>query len=201
MKLTEGEVLDDALELFHSHAWVEQKPELSAVQLAELIPVLAPLFQQSRQKLQGKAKAGGQRIAKPRKPEPSPSSSQIPSAIRSAVVKRDGFSCQRCGRNLFDTIRYGLQHRRPRGMGGSKRLHTMTNLVVLCGWADDPGTCTNWVEREDRPGATRDGWLVSNGVTPEEWPVLRFGKSWELPGDEWAKTEPHPWQIEMGAAA
>ncbi len=48
MRLSEGDELDDALELFHNHSWVEHKPQISAVQMAELIPVLAPLFQRSR---------------------------------------------------------------------------------------------------------------------------------------------------------
>lgn len=85
-------------------------------------------------------------------------------------------------------------------MGGSKLLHTMANLVVLCGWSVDPGTCTAWVEVEDRPEATALGWLVPNGVTPEEWPVRRFGQ-WEQPGEIWVPAKPHPRQVEMGAAA
>lgn len=198
MRLADGDTLDNALELFHNHQWQAYKPQISAEQMAELIPLLAPLYQQSRPKVQTRKTT---RIAKPAKPQPSPSSSHIPSPIRSAVAKRDGFSCQKCGRNLFDTIRYGLQHRRPRGMGGSKRLHTMANLVVLCGWSVDEGTCTAWVEVEDREAATRDGWLVPNGVVPEEWPVLRFGTSWEQPGDMWVTAEPHPMQIELGAVA
>lgn len=126
-------------------------------------------------------------------------SSVIPSGIRAGVLRRDDFSCQRCGRSM-QGCRYGLQHRRPRKMGGSKLLHTMANLVVLCGWSVDPGTCTAWVEVEDRPEATALGWLVPNGVTPEEWPVRRFGQ-WEQPGEIWVPAKPHPRQVEMGAAA
>jgi hypothetical protein len=196
MNPAEGDTLDDALELFHNHQWVQNKPLISADQLAELIPVLAPLFQESRPKIR-QAKST-RKVARPAMPQPSASSSRIPSPIRSAVVKRDGWSCQRCGRNLFDTIRYGLQHRRPRQMGGSKLLHTMANLVVLCGWSTDEGTCTAWVEVEDRAGAARDGWLVPNGVTPEEWPVKRFGVRCEQPGDEWLPGVWHPRQVEMG---
>lgn len=198
MKPLEGEELDRALDLFHDHRWVEQKPEISAVQLAELVPVLAPLYEQRPAKAT-KPKTT-RKIAKPANPQPSPNSSRIPSSIRSAVVKRDGWSCQRCGRSIWG-IRYGLQHRRPRGMGGSKLLHTMANLVVLCGWSIDPGTCTAWVEVEDRLGAAGAGWLVPNGVDPEEWPVLRFGRTWSQPGEAWVEAVPHPRQREMGAAA
>lgn len=204
MRPPSGGRLDDALDMWHSDSWVcpGGKPELSAEQLAHALVVLERWFRDEfaapKQKVQTRKTT---RVAKPATPQPSPSSSHIPSPIRSAVVKRDGFSCQRCGRNLFDTIRYGLQHRRPRQMGGSKRLHTMENLVVLCGWADDPGTCTHWVEREDRPAATRDGWLVPLGVEPKDWPVLRFGTTWMQPGDEWVSASPHPDQIELGAVA
>lgn len=195
MRPPEGERLDAAVDLFHDHAWRGAKPVLSVEQIAELLPVWAEWY---REELAPR-KARVQRMAKPRMPEVSASSSNIPSAIRSAVIKRDGWSCQRCGRNLFDTVRYGLQHRRPRQMGGSKRLHTMANLVALCGWSVDEGTCTAWVEVEDRPGATRDGWLVPLGGDPEEWPVLRYGTSWEQPGVGWEKTSPHERQIELGA--
>jgi hypothetical protein len=126
-------------------------------------------------------------------------STHIPGAIRAAVLERDNRQCQRCGQSI-ETVRYGLQHRRPRQMGGSALLHTMANLVTLCGWTEDAGSCTRWVELEDRPRATVEGWLVPNGATPEAWPVLRLG-SWQQPGDTWTPCEPHPRQIELGAGA
>jgi len=198
MRLSEGEELDDALELFHNHSWVEQKPQISAEQMAELIPVLAPLFQRSRSRV--RAEKPKQKVARPktRTSEPDIQSSTIPRAIRQAVLLRDRHECQRCGRSIFG-IRYGIQHRRPRQMGGSRRLHTMANLVVLCGWTVDEGTCTEWVEITDRTAAKRDGWLVPNGADPEDWPVRRFGASWEQPGAGWEKTSPHERQIELGA--
>jgi hypothetical protein len=145
----------------------------------------------------------------PRGPvKPRVESSVIPSAIRAAVLERDSYSCQRCGRYLVDTIRYGLQHRRPRGAGGSRLLHTMANLVTLCGWTTDPGTCTAWVELEDRVRAAAEGWLLPHNlrtVTPEEWPVLRWtaaGHVWQQPGEQWTAAEPHERQREMlGEAA
>jgi 5-methylcytosine-specific restriction endonuclease McrA len=108
------------------------------------------------------------------------------------VRQRDG-SCCRCGsvQNL------DVHHRLPRRMGGASKPETsfgMANLVCLC------RPCHAQVEsfREDAEAA---GWLVPQGVTPKEWPVLRFGKSWEQPGDGWVKAEPHPRQIEMMGAA
>lgn len=180
MKLAEGQVLDDALELFHSHAWVVQKPELSAVQLAELIPVLAPLFQESRSKVQQRSKSKANR-----KPAGTVTSTEVPRRIREAVLARDEWACAYCG-IAIDSLSYSLHHRRPRGMGGSRRLHTMANLVTLCGSGVDG--CHGVVER-DRPTSRRTGWLVPNGRTPERWRVQRRTPDgeigWWQPGDKW----------------
>lgn len=199
MRLPEGQRLDDALDLLYDHRWVENKPDVSDTQLAELMLALWPWFAAELDpKRASRARVIPVRVKSGSLLESS--SSHIPMAIRQAALRRDGHSCQRCGRSIYG-IRYGLQHRRPRQMGGSKRLHTMANLVVLCGWTVDAGTCTAWVELEDRQGAQRDGWLVPLGADPEDWPVLRFGKSWMQPGDGWSESLPHPNQIEMGAVA
>lgn len=129
-------------------------------------------------------------------------SSVIPRPLRRAVLKRDLWSCQRCGRVIGDESQlfspYSLQHRDPRGMGGSKLLHTMANLVTLCGTGTTQ--CHGWVESH-RPQSYAEGWLVPNGVTPEEWPVRRFGETYQQPGDEWLPAKPHERQIEMRTAA
>lgn len=131
-------------------------------------------------------------------------SSVIPKNLRQAVLKRDSWTCQRCNRMIGDEyqffVPYSLQHRDPRGMGGSKLRHTKANLVTLCGDALLPGYCHSHVESQ-REESRREGWLVPDGVKPEEWPVLRFGETYQLPGDEWVPAKPHPRQVEMGAAA
>ncbi len=142
----------------------------------------------------------------PRGPgKPRVESSEIPRPIRLAVYARDEWRCMRCGIYIPDSgRRWGLQHRRPRQAGGSRLLHTMPNLVLLCGWVGDAGTCTDQVEEQDRAGARRDGWLVPNGVTPEEWPVRRWtpdGPRWQQPGEQWTPASPHPRQLELGGAA
>lgn len=124
-------------------------------------------------------------------------SSTIPKAIREAVLERDSNKCQRCGRSLYGQ-QYSLQHRDPRGAGGSKLRHTMANLVALCGSATTQ--CHGHVESY-RIEARAHGWLVPHGAVPEEWPVLRFGRVWMQPGETWSDAEPHPRQLEMGAAA
>lgn len=192
--------VDEAQQAILNHSWVEHMPVLTVGQLAELLPLLALVLRPKR-----RLPSVPKEYRKPARPKAARvasavSSSTIPAAIRKDVLRRDAWQCQRCARSITG-IRAGIQHRRPRGMGGSKLLHTMANLVLLCGWADDPDTCTHWVERQDRPAATRDGWLVPMGMAPEEWPVFRFGTRWELPGDGWVKAEPHPRQIELGALA
>lgn len=205
MRLAEGDTLDDALELFHNHQWREHKPVISAEQMAELVPVLAPLFQQSRTK--ARQQPVREKRERPKQKLPSRpvrgSSSEIPEDIRNAVLERDDNACVRCGAAIQRPF-YSLHHRRARGMGGSRRLHTMANLVTLCG----SGTtrCHGEVE-SDRDGSEAAGWLLPrrlHTVTPEEWPVRRWtpdGPQWMQPGDAWAPASPHPRQLEPGGAA
>lgn len=123
-------------------------------------------------------------------------STHIPKDIRTAVLNRDDHRCQRCGRDISNGLPYSLQHRRPRKMGGSKLLHTMANLVTVCGTATSPGHCHSAIESH-RVWPTATGWLVPNGAVPERWPVLRFGEWWEQPGDTWVRCEPHWRQVEL----
>lgn len=122
---------------------------------------------------------------------------RIPDPIRAAVLERDDRHCTRCGVSLYGRY-YSLHHRRARKAGGSKHLHTMANLVAVCG----SGTtgCHGEIE-SNRTESYALGWLVPNGVTPEEWRVRR-GDRWEQPGETWTACEPHPRQVEMlGEAA
>ena len=195
MKLAEGDVLDDAMQLMLKHSWQCNRPVLSIDQLAELIPVLAPLYRESRPRVQAKRKS--QKL--PSRPVRG-SSSEVPDEIRDAVLDRDGHACNRCGVPVQRPY-YSLQHRRPRGMGGSRLLHTMANLVTLCGSAST--RCHGEVEN-DRDTSTRLGWLVPHGVTPEEWPVWRWtpdGHRWEQPGKSWELSSPHERQSDLGGVA
>ncbi len=118
-----------------------------------------------------------------------------PTVLRREVLERDSWLCQRCGLTV-DGKPYSLQHRLPRGRGGT---NTLANLVTLCGDATHPDYCHAHVE-QFRRRATREGWLVPTGISPEDWPVLRFGQAWEMPGEDWAEVEPHPMQIGDEAA-
>lgn len=158
MKLAEGEVLDDALELFHNHAWVEQKPELSAVQLAELIPVLAPLFQQARPKVQ----AAKQKVPARAKPKVDKGSQ---SRGRTLLTARSGGVCEIqvyavCTERATDWC-----HRRARSQGGT--------------WSPQNGLhgcheCHMWAHAHPSKARTM-GWICKS-YDPIDTGVLRRGQ-------------------------
>lgn len=137
---------------------------------------------------EGKAKPAGKRA---RYTGPS-------QKLRQAVLERDDYHCQRCGRAIGSGP-YSLQHRLPRGRR-STDANTMVNLVTLCGDATHPDYCHSHVE-SFRLRAVREGWLVPSGIDPQLWPVKRFGQEWSMPGDTWTECEPHPDQEHWGLAA
>lgn len=188
-RFVEGERLDNAADLIEDHSWKTHMPNLSAEQLSELLVVLVPWY---REEFRPTRVTPTQ--VKRRRPSVS---SNVPAKLRNAVLVRDNHCCQRCGLSLYGRD-YSLQHRDPRGMGGSRTKHTMANLVALCGTATTG--CHGDVESY-RTDARRDGWLVPDGVGPEEWPVYRFQARWEQPGERWASAVPHSRQVEMGGAA
>lgn len=133
-------------------------------------------------------------------------STVIPQSVKDAIDDRDQRygqpQCQRCGR-LIGSGPFSRHHRDPRAMGGSKaNPHTLANLVLLCGSATTPGGCHAEVE-SNRAQARIDGWLVPMDISPEDWPVRRFGrKEYQMPGEtEWTPTEQHPLQAEWELAA
>lgn len=92
------------------------------------------------------------------------------------VYGRAQETCERCGQAGAST--YSVHHRRPRGMGGTKRLETdaATNLVLLCG----SGTtgCHGWVESH-RWDAVLDGLIVPQHADPATTPVLLL-RGWTM---------------------
>lgn len=91
--------------------------------------------------------------------------SGIPRKIRQQVYERDHLRCRRCGK-----LGESIQHRIPRGMGGSKdpKINALSNLVMVCG--DGTRGCHGWIESH-RTAAYRTGWLVHRTEDPEDVPV------------------------------
>lgn len=87
-------------------------------------------------------------------------------ATRITVHIRDEDRCVRCGGFVWKLAGHSIQHRIPRGRGGSNRL---SNLVLLCGSATTG--CHGWVESH-RGESYRHGWLVRTDEDPAKVPVL-----------------------------
>lgn len=103
----------------------------------------------------------------------------VDSAVRSAVLSRSGGRCEWCGAELCGEQgwAWSLSHRRPKGMGGSRRLDTdgAANLLVLCG----SGTtgCHGWVESQ-RTQALVAGLLLHSTEDPAAEPLLLRQDRW-----------------------
>lgn len=84
---------------------------------------------------------------------------------RRIILGRAGGLCERCGcRGPGE-----FHHRRPRGMGGSRRVdvHCPSGMVFLC------RPCHRWAEC-NRTQALSDGWLVSQWGEPATVPIVTF---------------------------
>ena len=95
-------------------------------------------------------------------------------AARAVVLQRDQNTCQRCGVNVLYQLA-SVQHRIPRGAGGSAKVWQVSNLALVCGWATTPGSCHNWMEHENRKQAEFDGWLLPKlnaDIDTEQEPLL-----------------------------
>lgn len=112
-----------------------------------------------------------------------------PAATVKLVRERDGHACVSCGRTRDLTT----QHRRARGMGGSRwpGINLPSNLLTLCG----SGTtgCHGWVE--ERPSQAKDlGLAVSqHHPNPGAVPVFTW-RGWLLLNDDGTTEETEtPW--------
>jgi 5-methylcytosine-specific restriction protein A len=93
---------------------------------------------------------------------------------RELVKRRAGDCCERCGAAI--SADHSYHHRRPRGMGGTKRKDTAANLVLVCG----SGTtgCHGLIESQ-RTASFATGWLVRQHQDPASVPIDRHG-AWVL---------------------
>jgi 5-methylcytosine-specific restriction protein A len=88
--------------------------------------------------------------------------------VKALIRDRAEGCCEVCG-EWYSAMQH--HHRRPRGMGGTRRLDTNTpsGCLLLC------GSCHRHVESH-RSLAYDNGWLVPQGQTPTDVPVLRRGQ-------------------------
>lgn len=106
-----------------------------------------------------------------RKPAPEGFSADVHALLQI----RSGNRCERCGLPASDLQDH---HRRPRGMGGSRRpdTNTASNAGRIC------GSCHRIVESY-RSQAYDEGWLVKSSRSPLAVPILYRGQ-WHLLDDE-----------------
>jgi hypothetical protein len=104
----------------------------------------------------------------------------LPQGTVAAVMNRASQGCERCGSNRSEF--WSMHHRRPRGMGGSKRpeVNAPSNILMLCG----SGTtgCHGWVE-SNREEAYELGLLVHMWQKPVEVPVTLWHGTFLLNDD------------------
>jgi 5-methylcytosine-specific restriction protein A len=96
--------------------------------------------------------------------------------VRQEVIERAQGRCELCNGPLQPM---SVHHRRPRGMGGTRRdwVNEAGNLLAVCG----TGTtgCHGMIESR-RADAYDRGWLVRTGMDPTEVPFVDFDGNWWL---------------------
>lgn len=115
-------------------------------------------------------------------------------AVRRLVLERDGHRCVRCGTPCGPGrggVGYSLQHRLPRGDGGTRDplVNGAANLVVLCGHATHPDGC-HWLAEHHRTWAVGCGYLIRHGrgTVPARHRVWWHGR-WVLLADDGSVTD------------
>lgn len=99
------------------------------------------------------------------------SKAKIPANFKNAVLERDDYTCQRCGRYTKDTPHHIIFQSQGRN---TDWIHDQRNGVTLC-W-----TChrlahdyDKWRRYWERWGVKRFGWLGGQAMTLEEYEELR----------------------------
>lgn len=90
---------------------------------------------------------------------------------------RSGHRCEWCGKFIGREEDADAHHRRPRGMGGTKRTdtHDLTNLVLT------HHPCHLYDIETNRDEAEARGFLVPQNIDPATVPiVLASGRRWRL---------------------
>lgn len=103
----------------------------------------------------------------------------VTAKVRRLVLQRANDRCEVCYGNLDGWDGYSLQHRIPRGMGGTKRawINQPANLIAVCGSATTG--CHGHMESE-RLTAISCGWLLPSQSDPLTQPFRDVGGYWWL---------------------
>ena len=107
--------------------------------------------------------------------------------VRRLILDRDDCACTLCGVLVVNPVTYSplrdysLQHRRARGMGGSRDKATASpaNGVTLCGHATSPDGCHALVEAKPQWALSR-GYRVPQGLDPATVPLWHHELGWVL---------------------
>ena len=101
---------------------------------------------------------------------------RVPAKVRVLVLDRDNNKCVRC----YQHVRVAhIQHRIPRGMGGSRdpASFRLSNLLTFC-WR-----CNLVAVERERTEALDNGWVVSQWADPSTVAVKYRGK-WAMLDDD-----------------
>lgn len=96
-------------------------------------------------------------------------------AARTLVKERSRGRCEVGVPNFCTGWGQSMQHRKPRGMGGSHRVHTAADLLSVCG--DGVRNCHGYIESH-RAWSLDRGLIVPQHCDVEVEPVLRWGREW-----------------------
>lgn len=101
--------------------------------------------------------------------------------VRKLVWARDDGHCAWCGFGV-NPGDHSLQHRRSRGMGGTRRAdaNSPANLILMCGSATTG--CHGWIEAHPTEAAAR-GFRLLQRADPTEIPALYADGTWLLGHD------------------
>lgn len=162
MRLAHGEVLDDAMRLILDHSWRSNRPVISEEQLAELIPVLAPLYRESRPRVQARKR--------------KPSGVSLPAGVtsqalaRRLVRERSGGLCEVCG--TAKATNY--QHRKGKAHCSPEEMWAPSNGLDVCGHGNATG-CHGLIH-QNPTGAKANGWTVPSWGDPKSTAVYRLSQ-------------------------
>lgn len=153
MRLPDDDVVEAAMDAFHDHSWVEQKPVIYEIQMPELLAVLRPVIEKW-------ITPKGSRV--PRKPAKVDKGSEARG--RRLVAERSEGLCEVQTVSCAGRARE-WQHRKNRSQRGTWGAENGLHACSRC----------HQMIHENPHWARSYGWTVWSHEDPAEVPVLRRG--------------------------